>query len=126
MEKEIEYVEDKVFKKMTKKEKLSMPSHFGKIEVKSVLVIPIRQKMSGYHMASFFGKTEKGWVRVHDYDCWSITSDEVGEEIISRYSLLRGDFEHGGFHIFSIIDEHHTAFLDYAGQISVKKKTNHE
>lgn len=123
MDEEIQYVEDSVFAKMTKKQKLEMPqaAFFQDIEINRLVLIPSNRKSDGYFLGDFFAfSPEKGWFRPMTYDCWRITSD-IDSPAIPRYMLLKGDFENGGVQIFGFLDERHKAYMNYGGEITIKK-----
>ena len=123
MENNIQYIEDSVFAKMTKKQKLEMPqaAFFQDIEINRLVLIPSNRKSDGYFLGDFFAfSPEKGWFRPMTYDCWRITSD-IDSPATPRYMLLKGDFENGGVQIFGFLDEHHKAYMNYGGEITIKK-----
>jgi len=120
----IQYTPDEVFTKMTKKQKLQLPEYsgFSEEEIDKIVIVPISRKMSGYCMGSFFAHTpKKGWWRPHSYDCWRITT-EIENPVTPRYTLLQGDFENGGVQIFTLVDEHCTAYMRYGGEVIIKRK----
>lgn len=90
-------MEDKQFQKSTKKEKLQMPqeSSWEVRKISRLLFIPIRRKMDGYGMSACFVFSENKWLRLGDYDCFRFF---IGEA--SKYSMLKGDFEHDGVVFF--------------------------
>lgn len=122
---EIKYIKDEVFRKMSKKEKLALePEHsfFNEVEISRLVIIPTNKKSSGYCMGDFFAYTEdKGWWKPQSYDCWQINTD-IEIPARPRYMILKGDFENGGFNIFSFMDEYHKAYISYGGQITIKRK----
>lgn len=108
---------------MTKKQKLEMPqaAFFQDIEINRLVLIPSNRKSDGYFLGDFFAfSPEKGWFRPMTYDCWRITSD-IDSPAIPRYMLLKGDFENGGVQIFGFLDERHKAYMNYGGEITIKK-----
>ena len=126
MDKEIQYVEDSVFAKMTKKQKFEMPEVWvsGEVEITRLVIIPSNRKSDGYLTGDFFALSpEEGWWRPTRYDCWRITSD-LDSPATPRDSLLKGDFENGGVQIFGFVDEHHKAYMSYGGEIVIKKNPN--
>mgnify|MGYP006921424929 CR=1 FL=1 len=121
---EIKYIKDEVFQKLSKKEKKALPesSHFDEVKISKLVIIPTNNKNDGYCIGQFFAYTEKkGWWKPMSYDCWQINTDIENPATI-RYGILKGDFENGGFNIFSFIDEHHNAYISYGGQITIRKK----
>lgn len=123
--KESDYVQHEHFRKMNKTERLNMKAvdSFYGVEIKQLLLIPTRKKMSGYGVGAFFGLTKKGWLRFHMYDCWSITTD-INDPIDIKYTLLRGDFEYGGINIFSFVDNEKKAVFGYGGELKITKQKN--
>lgn len=122
--KKIEYVEDSVFVKMTKKQKLEMPEawDYNDIEISKLVIVPSKRKSSGYFIGDFFAfSPEKGWWRPMTYDCWQINTD-FEAPATPRFQILKGDFENGGVQIFGFMDEYHKAYMSYGGQIIIKKK----
>ena len=110
---------------MSKKEKLALEtfdSFFNEVEISKLLIIPTNKKSSGYNTGDFFAYTkDKGWWTPQSYDCWQINTD-INTPATPKYMILKGDFENGGFNIFSFMDEHHKAFISYGGQITIKPK----
>lgn len=125
MEKEITYVADNIFTKLTKKQKLEIPqvSHFGEVEINRLVIVPSNKKSDDYFLGDFFAYTEgKGWWRPMTYDCWQIVTDiDSPTTATPRFTILKGDFENGGVQIFGFVDEHHKAYISYGGQITIRK-----
>ena len=122
--KEINYIKDEDFIKLTKKQKLEISeySNYDEVEISKLVIIPTNNKSGGYCLGQFFAYTEnKGWWKPMSYDCWQINT-EIDNPAVIRYNILKGDFENGGLNIFSFIDEHHKAYISYGGQITIKKK----
>ena len=122
--KEIEYIKDSDFKKLTKKQKLALPeySNYEEMEIDGLVIIPTNTKSDGYYLGQFFAHSkEKGWWKPMTYDCWKINT-EIDNPATIRYNIMRGDFENGGFNIFTFVDEFHRAYISYGGQITIKKK----
>lgn len=119
----IEYVLDDVFKKMTKKQRLGIPqaSFYDEIEIDRLVIVPSNRKSDGYFTGDFFAHSPvKGWWRPMGYDCWRITT-EIDNPASLRYMVLKGDFENGGVQIFGFLDEYHKAYMNYGGEVVVKK-----
>lgn len=126
MNREIKYIDDVDFRKLTKKQKLELPeySNYDDEKISKLVLVPRNQKNGGYFIGSFFAYTSgKGWWRPTNYDCWQIVTDIENPANI-RYQILKGDFENGGVQIFGFADEHHEAFISYGGQITIKKIKN--
>jgi hypothetical protein len=122
--KEITYIPDEEFTKLTKKQKLEIPQaySFEESEIHKLVISPSNRKNDGYFLGDFFAFTEgKGWWRPTTYDCWSIVTDLENPANL-RYTLLKGDFENGGVQIFYFLDEHHKAYISYGGQITIRRK----
>jgi hypothetical protein len=120
----IKYISDLDFKKLTKKQKLSLESThwFDEIEIQRLVLIPTNKKSDGWCLGHFFAYTEdKGWWKPTVYDCWSIRT-EYENPATPKYMILKGDFQNGGVNIFTFVDEHHTAYISYGGEITIKKK----
>ncbi len=119
----IKFIDEKEFKKLTKKEKLLLPveNWFSEIEINRLVLIPTNQKSSGWHLGHFFAYTEnKGWWKPTVYDCWQIRVD-FDNPATPKFMVLKGDFENGGVNIFSFFDEYHKAYITYGGEIIIKK-----
>jgi len=84
-------MKDDKFRKLTKKQKLSIKPivSWNKVEkVTIALFIPLRQKYDGYAMSTFFVKNSNNeWHRLMNYDCF---------RFINSHSYLKGDFENHG------------------------------
>ena len=110
-------MKDNDFCKLTKKEKLALPVSIkigDEITVSRVLFIPIRRKMSGYHMAAVFVcDTDGVWHRGWDYDCFSFTIWKP-----RKSETVRGDFEYGGI-VFFIENEKHPCVYRYGGGFDI-------
>lgn len=119
------YISDEKFRELSKEEKLSLPMYTPevseKLEVKQLILFPTKRKSSGYTLGAFFARNDNGWIRLMDYDCWQIVTD-IENPAKFRFQILKGDFEHGGINIFGITTEHHMAYIDYGGQITIKNK----
>lgn len=125
MKDEITYIEDSIFTKMSKKEKLGIPSahNYDEIEITQLVLSPSNKKSNGYFVGDFFAYTpDKGWWRPMSYDCWQIVTD-IDSPVTAkpRFTILKGDFENGGVQIFGFVDEHHKAYISYGGQITIRK-----
>jgi hypothetical protein len=109
-------MKDTDFRKLTKKQKLEMKPDYsmGRIEdLKRVLLIPIKRKMSGYGMSAIFVETKDGWKRVPDYDCFNFTFWQP-KQIVT----LRGDFEYGGV-VFFMADHTAASSHFYGGSFDI-------
>lgn len=122
---EIKYISDNDFKKLTKKQKLKLPeySNFEEVEIKRLVMIPTNDTNDGYCLGQFFAYTEnKGWWKPMRYDCWQINTEiDTKRTATPRFQILKGDFENGGVQIFGFMDEYHTAYIRYGGEIIIKK-----
>ena len=118
----IEYIKNEDFIKLTKKQKLDIKEcyTFEEVEISRLVLIPTNKKSDGYKLGHFFALTKNGWFKPAIYDCWQITT-EIDNPAQVRYMILKGDFENDGINIFSFIDEFHTAFISYGGNIIIKK-----
>ena len=126
MKKEITYISDSDFKKLSKKQKLQLPEFeiLDEIEITNLVLIRMNKKLNGYSTGSFFAYTEyKGWWRPMTHDCWSIVS-EIDNPAKIRCTILRGDFENDGINIFTFVDEFHKAYISYGGTITIKRINN--
>jgi len=124
MTREIKYIADEVFTRMTKKQKFEIEQIgcFEEIEIDRLVITPMNSKSSGYFIGSFFAHTpNKGWWRSNNYDCWEIVT-ETHNPITPKFRILKGDFENGGFQIFGFGDEFCKAFISYGGRIIIKRK----
>jgi hypothetical protein len=124
MKREITYITDEDFEKLTKKQKLQLESNwnFTEEEISKLVLIPTNEKNDGYCLGHFFAYTKnKGWWKPTVYDCWQIVTD-IENPATLRYQILKGDFENGGVQIFGFLDEFHQAYISYGGQIIIKKK----
>lgn len=122
MNKEITYIENEIFVKMTKKQKSEIPSvsFYNNHEINRLVIVPTNRKSSGYFLGDFFVYTEgKGWWRPMTYDCWKIVTD-IENPASFRFQILQGDFENGGVQIFGFGSEHHKAYISYGGEIIIK------
>lgn len=124
MEKKTTYIEDSVFAKLTKKEKLAIPqsANFGEVEITKLVISPSNKKSNGYFVGNFFAYTpDKGWWRPMTYDCWQIVTDiDSSTTAKPRYTILKGDFENGGVQIFDFVDEHHKAYISSGGRVIIR------
>lgn len=113
MQKEIEFIPDEAFRKLTKREKMQLPQHcpFEGVEVNRALFINTNRKMSGYRLAAIFLQTDKGWFRGHDYDCFSFSDAPM---------MLRGDFEYGGIVFFLGDDKKNNYVYSYGHSLMYK------
>lgn len=96
-------IKEEIFAKMTKKQKLEMPIiSLKKLEklkeekTNRILFIPIRKKMDGYGKSAIFICINNKWIRVKDYDSFSIHMDTIDR---NRH-YIKGDFEYNGVVIF--------------------------
>lgn len=85
----------KEFIKLTKKQKLALPTvdEFTLTKVNTALFIPVHHKNDGYSMSACFLKVADNWVRVPDYDCF---------RFINSNRKIKGDFENGGVQFFGL------------------------
>ena len=95
------------------------PSLGRDVEITKLVLVPTREKSSGYGVGAFFAFTpNKGWWRPMNYDCWRVVPD-LHTPARVRYSILKGDFEYGGVNIFGFLDEHHKAYMGYGGEVTI-------
>ena len=90
--KPIKFIPDDEFKKMTKKQKLALPSAYQAFENPiKLLFIPVTYKMDWWGVGAKFVQMAEWWVRIDDYDCFTF---------YNVWSIFKWDFEYGGVCFF--------------------------
>lgn len=122
--KEIKYISEEDFTKLTKKQKLDLePNYTGMVgvEINRLVIIPTQKKSGDYCIGHFFAYTSgKGWWKSEPYDCFRIVTD-YDYPAKPKYGIIKGDFENHGVQIFSFFDENHKAYLSYGGEVTIRK-----